>query len=191
MCSTCTVRAVSPGRRRLRGPRSLSVCVSDMCGEKMCGDLPCHLLPKSCAARCWTHCNRHVHIAAAEDPFVICTEQNRTCACAAAVCGPVPLCTQCAPSSLCTGASTLVKKTLTFYELLGDVRVASPRLCDLGLSVVQSESTYNQRPRSYNRPAARVFGEFPAHRPRRTNQTKNRDARAQKSARNQRSRRSR
>ena len=51
--------------------------------------------------------------------------------------------------------------------------------------------SYNQRPRSYNRPAARVFGEFPAHRPRRTNQTKNRDARAQKSARNQRSRRSR
>ena len=26
--------------------------------------------------------------------------------------------------------------------------------------------SYNQRPRSYNRPAARVFGEFPAHRPR-------------------------
>ena len=25
-----------------------------------------------------------------------------------------------------------LKKTLTFYELLGDVRVASPRLCDLG-----------------------------------------------------------
>lgn len=27
------------------------------------------------------------------------------------------------------------KKTLTFYELLGDVRVASPRLCDLGRTI--------------------------------------------------------
>ena len=52
-------------------------------------------------------------------------------------------------------------------------------------------SVVHQRPRSYNRPAARVFSQVPAHRPRRTNQTKNRDARAQKSARNQRSRRSR
>ena len=29
----------------------------------------------------------------------------------------------------------VVKKTLTFYELLGDVRVASPRLCDLGRTI--------------------------------------------------------
>ena len=27
------------------------------------------------------------------------------------------------------------EKTLTFYEVLGDVRVASPRLCDLGRTI--------------------------------------------------------
>ena len=45
----------------------------------------------------------------------------------------------CADRALrCTILITCIargKKTLTFYEVLGDVRVASPRLCDLGRTI--------------------------------------------------------